>query len=114
MDWFSQLVFGCVTDSSNNILGLVANNLSSPEPDRDHPYGHQKFEAIGALGIAGFISIAGFEILQTAIERMLKGAELVKVSAPELWLLLIVLGVNIFLAYYEDGEGQRLGSRGLM
>lgn len=99
-----------VTDSSNNILGLVANNMSSPEPDRDHPYGHQKFEAIGALGIAGFISVAGFEILQTAIERMLKGTELVKVSALELWLLLIVLGVNIFLAYYEDGEGQRLSS----
>lgn len=43
-----------VTDSANNILGLVTNQLSSPIPDRDHPYGHQKFEAIGALGIAAF------------------------------------------------------------
>ena len=52
-----------VTDSANNVLGLVTNRLSSPEPDRDHPYGHQKFEAIGALGIAAFLGIACFEIL---------------------------------------------------
>lgn len=29
-----------------------ARYLSNPEADRNHPYGHQKFEAIGALGIA--------------------------------------------------------------
>lgn len=38
-----------VTDSSNSVLGLLTNRLSSPHPDRDHPYGHQKFEAVGAL-----------------------------------------------------------------
>jgi cation diffusion facilitator family transporter len=43
-----------VTDSANNVLGLTTNRLADPEPDRDHPYGHQKYEAIGALGIAAF------------------------------------------------------------
>ena len=52
-----------VTDSANNVLGLFTNRLSSPQPDREHPYGHQKFEALGALGIAAFLSIACFEIL---------------------------------------------------
>ncbi len=60
-----------VTDSANNILGLIASRFSSPQPDRDHPYGHQKFEAVGALGIAAFLGIACFEILQGAIERIL-------------------------------------------
>ena len=39
-----------ITDSANNLLGLIANQLTSPHPDRDHRYGHQKYEAIGALG----------------------------------------------------------------
>jgi cation diffusion facilitator family transporter len=99
-----------VTDSANNILGLVASKFSSPHPDREHPYGHQKFEAVGALGIAAFLGIACFEILQGAIERILKGGEAVKISAPELWVLLIVLGVNIFVAFYERREGRRVGS----
>ncbi|PSB08526.1 hypothetical protein C7B76_26395, partial [filamentous cyanobacterium CCP2] len=36
-----------VTDSANNVLGLATNRLTNPQLDRDHPYGHQKFEAIG-------------------------------------------------------------------
>ena len=99
-----------VTDSANNVLGLVAIKFSSPLPDREHPYGHNKFEAVGALGIAAFLGIACFEIVQGAVERILKGGEPVRVSPPELWLLLIVLGVNIFVAFYERNVGKRVGS----
>ncbi|MBG1269504.1 cation diffusion facilitator family transporter [Nostoc sp. WHI] len=100
-----------VTDSANNVLGLIASKFSSPQPDREHPYGHHKFEAVGALGIASFLGIACFEILQGAIERILKGGgEPVRISPPELWLLLIVLGVNIFVAFYERSVGRRVGS----
>ncbi|EHC18662.1 cation diffusion facilitator family transporter [Fischerella thermalis] len=99
-----------VTDSANNILGLIASRFSSPQPDREHPYGHLKFEAVGALGIAAFLGIACFEILQGAVERILNGGEPVRISAPELWLLLVVLGVNIFVTFYERRVGVKVGS----
>ncbi len=99
-----------VTDSANNVLGLIASRFSSPQPDRDHPYGHQKFEAVGALGIAAFLGIACFEILQGGIERLFQGLTPVNISVPELWLLLIVLGVNIFVTFYERHVGKRVGS----
>jgi cation diffusion facilitator family transporter len=101
-----------ITDSANNILGLVANRFSSPKPDREHPYGHQKFEALGALGIAAFLGIACFEILKGAVEKIFLSTESVsiKVSSAELWLLLVVLGVNIFVAFYERSVGRRIGS----
>jgi cation diffusion facilitator family transporter len=100
-----------VTDSANNVLGLVASRFASPEPDRDHPYGHQKFDAVGALAIAAFLGIACFEILQGAVERLFSPSQEVKMSAPVLWLLLIVLGINIFVAFYERRVGRRIGSQ---
>jgi cation diffusion facilitator family transporter len=100
-----------VTDSANNVLGLFTSRLSSPYPDRDHPYGHQKFEAVGALGIAAFLGIAFFEIVQSAIERLMHpDGGGVKVTGPELWLLLLVLAVNIFVAVYERRVGKRINS----
>jgi len=103
-----------VTDSANNILGLIATRLASPEPDRDHPYGHQKFDAFGALGIAAFLGIACFEILKGGIERAIDGfqhgLQPVKISPSELWILLILLGINIFVTFYERGVGVRVGS----
>lgn len=99
-----------VTDSANNVLGLVASQFSSPRPDREHPYGHQKFEAVGALGIAAFLGIACFEILQGAIARLFNPSDPLSVSASELWILLIVLGCNIFVAFYERNVGRKIGS----
>ena len=99
-----------VTDTANNILGLVTNHYANPQPDRDHPYGHQKFDALGALGIAAFLGIACFEILSGAVERLINGGKVVKISPNELWILLIVLGINIFVTFYERRVGQRLGS----
>ncbi|MEL7520074.1 MAG: cation diffusion facilitator family transporter, partial [Cyanobacteria bacterium J06553_1] len=99
-----------ITDSANNVLGLVTNQLASPEPDRDHPYGHQKYEAVGALGIAAFLGIACFEILKGAVERLLLANEPVVMGATSLWFLLAVLGINIFVAFYERRVGRRLGS----
>jgi cation diffusion facilitator family transporter len=99
-----------VTDSANNVLGLVTNHFASPQPDREHPYGHQKFDALGALGIGVFLGIACFEIFSGAIKRVFKGGEPVTISPNELWILLIVLGINIFVAYYERAAGKRLGS----
>jgi cation diffusion facilitator family transporter len=100
-----------VTDSANNILGLITNQLSSPEPDRDHPYGHHKFEALGTLGIAAFLGIACFEIVKSALERIFLESKPVEVSGSELWILIIVLGINIFVAFYERGVGKRIGSQ---
>lgn len=99
-----------VTDSANNILGLVASRFSSPYPDRSHPYGHQKFEAVGALGISAFLGIACFEILQGAITRILGDGEPLSLEGWELWLLLLVLGINIFITFYERRVGERIGS----
>jgi cation diffusion facilitator family transporter len=99
-----------VTDTANNILGLVTNHYANPQPDRDHPYGHQKFDALGAMGIAAFLGIACFEILSGAVERLINGGKAVKISPNELGILLIVLGINIFVTFYERRVGQRLGS----
>jgi cation diffusion facilitator family transporter len=99
-----------VTDSLNNVLGLITSRLSSPIPDREHPYGHQKYEALGALGIAAFLGIACLEILKGAIERITGDVQPITISPVELSLLLIVLVTNIFVALYESKVGRQINS----
>ncbi len=103
-----------VTDSANNVLGLVTNQFASPQPDREHPYGHQKFDAIGALGIAAFLGFACFEILSSAVERLQLGGSQLQIGVWDLWILLLVLGINIFVAFYERAVGRQIGSGILM
>jgi cation diffusion facilitator family transporter len=102
------------TDGLSSLLGLLTNGLSDPRPDRDHPYGHDKYEAIGALAVAGFILFAAFEILRTAIERIATGLKPLRMDGHDLLVLLLALGFNLLLAGYERSEGRRLKSQLLL
>ncbi|MFM1900329.1 MAG: hypothetical protein RLZZ216_905, partial [Cyanobacteriota bacterium] len=102
------------TDALSSLMGLLTNGLSDPHPDRDHPYGHEKYEAVGALAIAGFILFTALEILITAGERLLQGLTPLRINGPELLLLLVVLLCNVGLAIYERRQGRRLQSQLLL
>jgi cation diffusion facilitator family transporter len=99
-----------ITDSASNVIGLVAVQFASPHPDRDHPYGHQKFESLAALGISAFLGIACFEIFKGVVDRIMKGGNPVEITASSLWLMLFVLGINIFTTFYERRVGESIGS----
>ena len=102
------------TDALSSLLALITNSLSDPRPDRDHPYGHDKYEGIGALAIAGFIFFTAIEILITAGQRILDGLPPLRIDWPELLLLLVVLMLNVVLARYERRQGQKLNSQLLL
>ncbi|MFS8865537.1 cation diffusion facilitator family transporter, partial [Synechococcus sp. H55.9] len=97
-------------DSASNILALLAARFSSPEPDEEHPYGHSKFEAIGAMGIAAFLGMASFEILSTAVGRFFEPQPPLQVDGLTLTLMVGVLGINLFVAFYERSWGKALSS----
>ncbi|WAS05591.1 cation diffusion facilitator family transporter [Gloeomargaritales cyanobacterium VI4D9] len=99
-----------LTDSLSNVLGLLVNHWAKPEPDRQHPYGHQKFEAIAALGIAVFLGITCFEVLRQAVERLVGHTPPPQVGGLELGLLVLVLLVNGGVARYEQRQGKVLDS----
>jgi cation diffusion facilitator family transporter len=100
-------------DSASNILGLVAMRLANPQPDWDHPYGHSKFESLGALGIAGFLIVAGIEILGSAIKRLFVPWDTTSIQVNNLNLIMMVgvLVINIAVAVYEAKKGKELKSK---
>ena len=56
------------------------------------------------------MGIACFEILQTALEKLFLGGDAVSMSAITVWIMLIMLGVNIGIAFYDRRVGLRLGN----
>lgn len=101
------------TDSGSNVLGLTALAMASPSPDADHPYGHQKFETLGTIGVVGFLCFACYEIIRMAMERLAGGTP-PTVNVGTFIGLGLVFAVNVFTAWYEHREGNRLGSEFLM
>src|SRR5438094_2863040 len=102
-------VDSCV-DALNNVLALIVVRVAAKEPDEDHPYGHGKFETLGALGIVVFLSITCFELVRSAIGHLLAGGHAIRITDLGLALLGATLLTNIFVAWYENARGHELSS----
>jgi len=104
-------VFHSSLDAANNVFALALARVAARDPDAEHPYGHRKFETIGALALVGVLSVTVFELVQQAVIRLTTGVGLPATIHPwavGLMALSALLGFGI--ARYEAGVGRRLGS----
>jgi len=98
-----------LVDGSNNVIGLIVAAYAFAPPDRGHPYGHRKFETAAAALIGVALLVLAYHVLEGALGRIASPA------LPEIgllnWLVMFAtMAVNLFVSWYEDREGRRLGS----
>lgn len=97
-------------DVINNVFGLAVMRIAGKGPDAEHPYGHAKFETLGALLIVVFLSVSLFELLLGAARRLLEAAPPPEVNTLALALLAGTLVVNLGVVAYESRAARRLDS----
>jgi cation diffusion facilitator family transporter len=97
-------------DSANNLFAIFVVRVAAKAPDEEHPYGHAKFETLGALLIALLLALSIFELVRGAITRLVAGAPALNVSSLALALLVFTLIVNIGVVWFESRAARRLDS----
>jgi len=97
-------------DAFNNLAFTVLMRYAGAGPDDEHPYGHGKFEVLGALAIVVFLLVASVELVKSAVGRLLAGAPPPRISSLGLWLLAGTLVVNAWVAWIEARKGRQLAS----
>jgi cation diffusion facilitator family transporter len=97
-------------DAINNVFGLAVVRFASKGPDAEHPYGHAKFESLGALLIVVFLSLSVFELLRGAWERLSHGSPALTVTPFQVGILALTLLINLWVVWFETRAGRRLNS----
>ncbi len=97
-----------LTDAANNVIAWIVIRASGRPADREHPYGHQKFEMLAVFVLATLLAVVAVEIVIRAVTRETVAVE---TSAWGLTLMLGVLAVNIALTIWQRHWAKRLNSR---
>jgi len=96
-----------LSDVANNAVAWFVVRISSQPPDRDHPYGHRKFETLAVFVLATLLTVLGIELALGALRREAQPT----VGDPwTLPLMLGVLAINVALASWEGAWARRLSS----
>jgi cation diffusion facilitator family transporter len=101
-------------DMFNNIMGVTIVAVAGQAPDENHPYGHDKFETLGALAIVGFLSITCFELLRSGVSALMSSRTPDRIESADIAMIAATLAVNAFVVWYERKRGHELGSAFLL
>jgi cation diffusion facilitator family transporter len=101
-------------DAWNNVMALLLARVAAKAPDEDHPYGHAKFETLGALAIVAFLSVTVYELVGSAILRLAGQGELPIATPFVAGVMLVSAVISFFVARYEEGYGTRYHSEILL
>jgi len=96
-----------LTDVANNIIAWFVIRASNKPADREHPYGHHKFEVLAVFVLATLLATIA---IQLAISAITRDAPQPEVSSWGLYLMIVVLITNIIVATWQRGWAKRLNS----
>jgi len=96
-----------LTDFFNNIVAWAVIRFSIQPPDREHPYGHRKFETLAVFGLASLLTLLSFELVLHAIQREQTD---VTQNTVDIVLMLMVLTTNIGIAAWQRYWANKLNS----
>jgi cation diffusion facilitator family transporter len=101
--------FHSLTDGSSNVIGLIGIGAASKPIDKDHPYGHKKYETLTGLFIVGMLVFLGFKIISEAITKFMNPVT-PEISTASFVVMFVTLCINIFVTRYEHRKGLELSS----
>lgn len=96
-----------LTDVANNVIAWIVIHASHQPADREHPYGHHKFEVLAVFVLATLLAAVAIEL---AIRALTRDAEQPAMSTWGLYLMIAVLGINIVVATWQRIWARRLKS----
>lgn len=98
-----------ITDAFGSAMGIIAVTYASKPSDHDHHYGHTKYETLGALAIASFVGLAGWEMFKQGIHRLYHPTESPFYSAGII-VAISTIAINYLISRYEKKMGAKYKS----
>lgn len=102
-----------LSDSMTSIITLAGFKLSNRPADKEHPFGHARFEYITALIVAFIILTIGVEVGRAGVEKIISG-ESTAFSIITCVILGVAILVKLCLSFIYNGLGKSINSTALV
>ncbi|WP_195516380.1 cation diffusion facilitator family transporter [Enterococcus dispar] len=95
-----------LSDTASSVLTLVGFRIAAKPADKEHPYGHERFEYISGFMISIIITFVGFQFLISSIEKIMDPSN-IKLSP----LVFIILLLSIVIKIWQSFMYQKIAAK---
>lgn len=101
--------FNNLSDAGSSIVTLVGFRMAAQAPDKDHPFGHGRFEYISGMMVSAVILLMGLGLLRSGAEKIFR-PEAVDASPIVIIILIVSILFKLYMAYYNNKYGKIINS----
>lgn len=102
-----------LSDAGSQLISLVSFRISAKPADRDHPFGHERFEYVASLIVSFIILIIGFELFTDSIDKIIHPAE-TEFSLLAVCVLVVSICFKLILYFFYRSVGRAVDSSVMM
>ncbi len=101
--------FNNLSDAGSSVISMIGFRLSKSKADKEHPFGHGRFEYIAGLVVSFAILFMGFELAKTSIGKILS-PEPVTFSMLTVVILVASILVKLYMFFYNSSISKKIDS----
>jgi len=105
-----------MSDVFSTIIVMIGIKLANKKPDKEHPYGHERFECVAAIVLAAVLFATGAGIGWSGIKKAIAGnyGDLAIPGILALVAAIVSIIVKEAMYWYTRGAAKRINSSALM
>ena len=101
--------FNNLSDAGSSIITLVGFKFAGMKADKEHPFGHGRFEYVSGLFVAVSIILMGFELARSSVDKIIHPVS-VETEKTAFIILVVSILVKIYMAVYNYRIGKKIAS----
>lgn len=102
--------FNNLSDVGSSVVTIFGFMMSEKPADKEHPFGHGRYEYIAAMVVSLMVISVGFEFVENSIKKIIN-PDVLKFDIFTFILLLSSIAIKIWLAFFNRKIGKIIGSK---
>ncbi|KLO74736.1 cation diffusion facilitator family transporter [Enterococcus cecorum] len=102
-----------LSDTISSLLTLVGFKIAGKPADKEHPYGHERFEYVSGLIVSILVLFVGFKFLESSVQKIIHPVA-IKLSPIVFFVLVLSIVIKILQVLMYRYFGKMIKSNALM
>ena len=101
-----------LSDAASSLTTLLGFRMAQRPADKQHPYGHARYEYLSGLAVAALILLIGAELVKSSAAKIIN-PEPIDISAATIALLAASVAVKLWMSGFYKTLGKKINSTAL-
>lgn len=105
--------FNNLSDAGSSVVTFLGFKLANRPADKEHPFGHGRYEYVAGLGISVVILLVGIELVKSSIEKIINPGVSTEISLISACILAASVAVKLWMYFFNKIISKKINSTAL-